>query len=85
MTRTLGTQSQGQDLELDLGVSNSIVAPLALKANDVLRFSVESDGPGSGILNSDSQILKISAYQMDEAMDGDQKEILNSRVIELRA
>ena len=34
-------------------------------------FEVESSGPaGSGILNSDSQILKVFGYQMGEDASG---------------
>ena len=39
--------------------------------NFQIMFEVESSGPaGSGILNSDSQILKVVGYQMGEDASG---------------
>lgn len=60
----------GKSVSLDVGVSNTIVYPVKMKGGDKLMFEVESDnGAGSGILNSDSRILRVSAYDLDLQTD----------------
>ena len=73
MTRNLGMISSGTedpDLILDLGISNTMMMPLQLKGGDKVMFEIESEGKRSGLLNSDSRILRVAAYKMDDDTQG---------------
>ena len=76
MTRTLGMVSSGMedpDLILDLGISNTMVMPLQLKSGDKIMFDIVSEGRRSGLLNSDSRILRVTGYRMDDDALGENK------------
>lgn len=66
MERRLGLM-ESRSISLDIGVSSSIIAPIDMNDGQELMFEIEtaSRSSGSGLLNSDSQILKITGYRMD--------------------
>ena len=72
MERELGLVdgTLSDDIDIDMGISNSLVMPVSLLSGDRIRFMTSSNGKDSGVLNSDSQILKISAYSMEPNANG---------------
>ena len=49
-----------------------------------MMYSIDSTGRKSGLLNSDSKILKIVGYQMDEGQSGFTCTIRDAGLNELR-